>query len=234
MTVTPSRPDPTIRSSAPAGARPKRRRPRLAVIVIIAVVVVLAAVVAAVTIFGGPTRTVAGEPVALRGSGERFSPPGGSYSLEIPTGVVKVPPREDDSIPSYTELSLELDGKVNYGGVITTGILAGPAATGSYAEVGEEADRKYSGQYGGHPDLWGTGAKVEKKTTRVGGKDAVEIDAQFSPGADPEPSTFFRIYFVDPPTGSALLITCDWNTSDTSGIRDACDSLVASFKVRRT
>lgn len=230
MTFTSSRPDPTTtHSSAPVDARPKRRRLGLVVIVVVAVLGAGAGVFA---ILGGPTRTVAGEPVALRGAGERFSPPNKAYSLEIPAGVVKVPPREDASIPSHIELSLELDGKVNDGGVIKTGILAGPAATGSYAEVGDEAAQKYASQYDSHPEMWGTGATVEKKTLRVGGKDAVEIDAQFSPSGKPEPSTFFRVYFVDPFNGPAILITCDWNTSDTSGIREACDSLVASFTVR--
>ena len=232
MTVTPPRPDhTTTHSSAPVGGRPRRRRLGL---VVLAVVVVLAAAGSVFAILGGPTRTVAGEPIPARGTGERFTPQTKAYSLEIPRGVVKVSPRKDTSIPSYTELSLELAGKVGYGGVIKTGILAGPAATGTYAEIGDEAARKYSGQYAGHPDMWGTGAKVEKKTTQVGGKDAVEIDAQFSPSGDAQPTTYFRIYFVDPPTGSALLITCDWNSTDTGGIRDACDSLVGSFKVRRT
>lgn len=232
MTFTPSGPIPSAtRSSASSSARLRRWRVGR---VVLAVVVVLGAAAGVFAILDGPTRTVAGEPVAQRGSGERFSPPGGSYSLAIPQGVVKVSPREDPSIPSHIELSLKLGGKVGYGGVIKTGILAGKAATGTYAEVGEEAARKYSGQYGGHPDMWGTGAKVEKKTTRVGGKDAIEIDAQFSPSGDAQPTTYFRIYFIDPPTGSALLITCDWNTTDTGGIRDACESLVSSFKVRRT
>lgn len=169
---------------------------------------------------------------AAAGSGETFAPPGKPYTVEIPTGLVKVGNREDDSIPSETDLSLELEGKVGSGGLIKTGTLSGPAADGSYQEVGEEAARKYAGQYEGHPDLWGTGAKVDKETTTVGGRNSIRISARFSPSAKPDPSTFFRIYFVEPPSGPTILITCDWNKADTAEIGSACDILVALFKVK--
>jgi hypothetical protein len=164
------------------------------------------------------------------GSGEIFSAPDKAYSVEIPEGVVKVPRREDDAIPSKTDLSLELEGKVAQGGLIKTGILSGRAASGTFDEIGEEAAKKYSDQYEGHPDEWGQGAAVEKTTMKLGGRDAVGISAKFAPGGDPEPSVFFRVYFIDAPSGPPILITCDWNTSVTADIAPACDSLVASFK----
>lgn len=170
---------------------------------------------------------------AAEGSGEIFSPSNKLYSVEIPNGVVKVPLREDESIPSETDLSLELEGKVHAGGLIKTGTLSGPAAKGTFDAVAEEAAQKYSGQYEGNPDQWGTGAEVGKKEMKVGGRDAIEVTARFSPSGEPEPSIFFRVYFVDPPSGSPILITCDWNTDDTEDIEGACDSLVASFKVKK-
>jgi hypothetical protein len=165
------------------------------------------------------------------GSGERISPPNKPYSVEIPAGMVKVPQRKDSAIPSETDLSLELEGKVQFGGLIKTGTLSGPAADASYDVIGKEAAEGYADEYEGHPDLWGTGAKVASRTTKLDGRDAVEITARFSPSGDPEPSTFFRIYFVDPPSGPTILITCDWNATDTADIEPACESLVASFAV---
>ena len=167
---------------------------------------------------------------AEEGSGEIFSPAGKPYRVEIPKGVVKVPLRKDNSIPSETDLSLELEDKVHFGGEINIGTLSGPAENGTFDAVGEEAARGFSSQYEGHPDQWGTGARVDKKITKLGGRSAVEIAAKFSPSGKARPSTFFRIYFIDPPSGPTILITCDWNTTDTADIEDACDSLVASFR----
>jgi hypothetical protein len=173
-----------------------------------------------------------GAGAAREGSGKPFSPPSGRYRLEIPTGVVEVPPpSEDEAIPSEIDLSLELEGKVNQGGVIKTGTLSGPAARGTYDAVGAEAARKYSDQYEGHPDQWGSGAEVDDRATKIGGRDAIEITTKFSPGGDATPSVFFRIYFVDAPSGPPLLITCDWNTSVTEDIAAACETLVSSFDV---
>jgi hypothetical protein len=165
-------------------------------------------------------------------SAEVFSPPNKPYSVEIPEGTVKVPPREDKSIPSETDLSLGLNGHVNAGGLIKTGTLSGPAANGTFDAVGEEAAQQYSSQYEDNPDQWGTGATVDKTTTKVGGRDAVKIDARFSPNGDAEPSIYFRVYFIDAPSGPPILITCDWNTDDTADINNACNTLVASFKVK--
>lgn len=167
------------------------------------------------------------------GSGEVFSPPDKPYSVEIPQGVVEVSPRKDSSIPSETDLSLALPGKIGAGGLIKTGTLSGPAAHGTFDEIGQEAANGYSSEYEGHPDVWGSGAKVEQQTTQLDGRDAVEIAAQYSPDADPTPSVFFRIYVVDPPSGPAILITCDWNTHSTQDIQAACDTLVASFTITK-
>ena len=172
-----------------------------------------------------------GGGAAPEGSGKVFSPPGKQYTVEIPKGVVEVPTREDRAIPSKTDLSLELEGKVQAGGLIKTGTLSGKAASGTFDAVGAEAARKYASQYEGHPDMWGQGAAVDKKTMKVGGRDAVEVSARFSPSGDAEPSVFFRVYFVEAPAGPPLLITCDWNSSETEDIAAACDTLVASFDV---
>jgi hypothetical protein len=169
-------------------------------------------------------------PSAAEGSGEIFSPPDKAYSVEIPKGVVKVPTRTDSAIPSTTDLSLELEGKVAQGGLIKTGTLSGPAAAGTFDEIGDEAAKKYSDQYEGHPDEWGQGAAVDKKTITLGGRHAVAVSAKFAPSGTPEPSVFFRVYFVDAKSGPPILITCDWNASVTADIATACDTLVASFK----
>jgi hypothetical protein len=215
---------------------PPRKRPSaglIALVVALSVVHVLALGIGGYFGLKALTgREVSNEPVAEEGSGERFSPPGKPYSVEIPNGMVKVPQREDDAIPSETDLSLELEGKVQFGGLIKTGTLSGPAANGTFDAVGEEAAKGYSSQYEGNPDQWGRGASVEKKATKLGGRDAVEITARFSPSGNAEPSTFFRIYFIDPPSGPTILITCDWNSTDTADIEDACETLVASFKIR--
>lgn len=165
-------------------------------------------------------------------SGKIVAPPGKPYSVEIPKGMVTVPKRRDTSIPSETDLSLELEGKAYAGGLIKTGTLSGKAATGTFEEVGDAAAQKYAAQYGGHPDKWGKGAKVDKTTIELDGRSAVEINARFSPNGKADPSIFFRIYFVDAPSGSPILITCDWNTNATASIADACDTLVASFKAK--
>ena len=116
--------------------------------------------------------------------------------------------------------------------MVKTGTLSGKARNGAFDEVGEEAARGYSSEYAGHPDVWGKGARVDQKNTKLDGQDAIEINARFSPGGDPEPSTFFRIYFIDPPSGPTILITCDWNSTDTADIESACETLVSSFKVK--
>jgi hypothetical protein len=171
------------------------------------------------------------------GSGEVVSPPGKPYTVEIPTGVERIAPHKDSSIPSDTDLSLVLPGKAGDGGMIKTGTLAGPAATGRFDEVGLEAAEGYSHEYEGHPDDWGTGARVDHTMTTLGGQDAVRVDVRFSPDGDPTPSIFFRGYFINPPLpGSpAILITCDWNTtSGTEPIQHACATLVASFKITKS
>jgi hypothetical protein len=215
---------------------PQRKRSRAG---LVAIVVALSAVHVLGLGIGGylgvkalTGRDNSNEPVAEKGSGEIFSPPDKPYTVEIPSGMVKVPQREDDAIPSETDLSLELEGKVQFGGLIKTGTLSGPAANGAFDAVGDEAARGYSSQYEGNPDQWGKGASVGKKTTKLGGRDAVEVTAKFSPSGEAEPSTFFRIYFIDPPSGPAILITCDWNSTDTEEIEDACETLVASFKIK--
>lgn len=177
-------------------------------------------------------RDESNEPVAEAASGEVFSPPGKPYTVEIPSGMVKVPQREDRAVPSETDLSLELEGKVQFGGLIKTGTLAGPAANGAFDVIGEEAAKGYASEYEANPDQWGTGASVEKRTTKLGGRDAVEIAAKFSPSGDAEPSVFFRVYFIDPPSGPTILITCDWNAQDTADIEEACEALVSSFKIK--
>lgn len=169
---------------------------------------------------------------AAAGSGEIFTPPGKPYSVEIPKGMAKVPPRRDGSIPSQTDLSLELDGNTTGGGLIKTGTVSGSIASGTYDSLGAEVERRYAGQYEGHPEKWGKGAKVERKTKKVGGRNAVEISARFSPTGKAEPSIFFRVYFIEPPSGPTILITCDWNSNGTQDIEPACDTLVASFQAK--
>lgn len=213
---------------------PKKNRTGLIVIGIVLLLVVGVGVFFGIRALVGDADTASSDTDvtgAGEGSGDVFSPPNKPYSVEIPKGVVKVPPEEDESIPSETDLSLELEGKAQSGGLIKTGTLAGQAAKGTYAEVGEEAAQGYAGQYEGHPDQWGAGAKVDKATIKVGGRDAIEITARFSPNGEADPSIFFQVYFIDPPSGTPILITCDWNTTDTEDIKDACDTLVASFKV---
>ena len=105
------------------------------------------------------------------------------------------------------------------------------AGGGTYEQVGRAASQDYADQYEGHPDLWGTGASVETGTVEVADRDAIEINARFSPSGDAEPSTYFRIYFVEAPSGPPLLVTCDWNVDQTAAIDAACTDLVASMEV---
>jgi hypothetical protein len=222
-------------SPGAAGSVPARSRSRAGVLVIVVGLLLGAAVAVflGVQAFAGAKDSPGdGSPGGVaEGSGEFFSPPNKPYRVEIPPGMVRVPLREDRSIPSETDLSLELDGKVQAGGLIKTGTLSGQAATGTFDAVGEEAARAYADQYEGDPEQWGTGAKVDKDELKVGGRNAVEITARFSPSGKPEPSTYFRVYFVDAPSGPPILITCDWNVDVTADIEGACDTLVASFQV---
>lgn len=221
----------------PGGCPPPRRRSKTVLIVFIVIALAGLGIGAFFGVRalmsdeegGGPRPEGAG---AAEGSGEIFSPPGKPYSVEIPTGVVKVPLREDESIPSETDLSLELEGKVQTGGLIKTGTLAGPAADGTFDEVGEEAARGYTEQYEGDRERWGAGAQVDETITKLDGQNAIKIAAKFSPSGNPEPSTFFRVYFIEAPSGPPILITCDWNATVTPDIEGACDTLVASFTIK--
>jgi hypothetical protein len=172
------------------------------------------------------------------GSGEIFTPTHKTYSVEIPKGMVQtrklpLPP----PIPSETDLHLELRGKVGDGGAIQTSIVSGALATQTYEEAGSWYAQRTKNQYEGDPEKWGTGAKVDRTLTKVGGRDAVEINGRYSAighGTDDpadEPVRFFRVYFVDAPSGAPILIECDWNTRHgTEAIEDACGKLAASFK----
>ena len=218
------------------GPPPQKKRSKAGLIALVVLVVLglgVGGFFAANALTGREDSDGSEGPVAAEGSGQIFSPDK-PYSVEIPNGVVRIPQRTDHSIPSETDLSLELEGKVNSGGLIKTGTLSGPAANASFDDIGAEAARGYASEYEGHPDRWGKGARVEKRTIKVGGRDAVEISTRFSPDAQAKPSIFFRVYFIDPPSGSTILITCDWNTTETEGIEAACDTLVASFKAKGT
>ena len=163
--------------------------------------------------------------------GRTFVPDDASYRLVVPDELVDVPAEADTSIPSRADLTLELEGKVGQGGAIRVSRLSGRAASGTFEQVGEAAAEGYDDQYEGHPDLWGAGATVRTEAVQVGGRDAVEINAGFSPSGEPEPSTFFRLYFVDAPSGAPLLVTCDWNATETAAIDAACDDVVESLEV---
>jgi hypothetical protein len=171
----------------------------------------------------------AGEPT---GAAEKdvFTSSDKAYSVEIPAGVVRIDPTEDDSIPSDIDLSLAMPDPT-VGGMIRVGTLAGEAADGTYDEVADEAEQKYTNQYGRNPEKWGTGAAVERRDFEIDGRKAAEVSARFSRDAEPEPSAFFRVIFIEPPSGPALLITCDWNDEGARDLEQACESVVDSFTV---
>jgi hypothetical protein len=196
-------------------------------VVIIAMVMVL---VAGVGYFGIRT--------ALNGEGgETFTPPHRTYSVVIPDGMVQASklllPR---TIPRETDLKLELVGKVGDGGAIQTSIVSGELADQTYEQIGSWYFQLTKNQYEGDPKNWGTAAKVDGKRTKVGGRDAFEINGRYSgirivPDDPPNvPVRFFRVYVVDPPSGAPILIDCDWNTrSGTEAIEDRCADIAASF-----
>jgi hypothetical protein len=170
----------------------------------------------------------------IEGSGEIFTPPDGKpYSVEIPAGMVQGENVPDDSIPSDIDLTLLISGKVGNGGKITTGTLADKAADATYREIGQDAFETYTASYeNAAGNMWGENAVVDMEETEVGGQDAIVVNTAFSPKAEAENSQFFRVYFIDPPSGPVFLITCDWNKEKTAEIPDICDAVVSSFEVK--
>jgi hypothetical protein len=219
----------------PAGPQPQKSKTGL----VVALILVLVLVLGVGGFFG--VRALTG-PDVTKGSGEIVSPPGKGYSVEVPQGMVNSPRPSfiPKSIPSETDLYLQLKGKEGDGGVVQTGTVSGEEANLTYEELGAEATRFYTAQYEGHPEKWGQFAQVDQQLTKVGGRDAVQVDGRFSDitgvVGDPDPAdgptTFFRIYFIDAPSGPPLLIECDWNNiHGTEAIDAACTTVVRSFKV---
>jgi hypothetical protein len=227
----------------PPGFRPPNRKSRAGVSVLIVALVVGVGVggffgIRALTSDDDTGSPIAGRPGApsdspIEGSGEVFTPPDGKpYSVAIPEGMFQGENVADDSIPSDIDLTLFISGKVADGGKITTGTLTGQAADATYKEIGQEAFETYTASYENSPgNMWGENAAVDMEEIQVGGQDAIVVDTAFSSKAEAENSHFFRLYFIDPPSGPVLLVTCDWNKEKTAEIPDICDSVVSSFEV---
>jgi hypothetical protein len=197
-------------------------------VVVIAMVMVL---VAGVGYFGIRAATD-GE------GGETFTPPHGAYSVVIPAGMVQAPKLALPSrITSKNDLHLELVGKVGDGGAIGMSIVSGEFADQTFDQIGSWYFQLTKNQYEGDPAKWGTAAKVDGKRTKIGGRDAFEINGRYSgiwivPDDPPDvPVRFFRVYVVDAPSGSPILIDCDWNTrGGTEAIEDRCTDIAASLR----
>jgi hypothetical protein len=219
---------PTLGFPPPPAYPPRSKTSKTRIAIIIAVVMVLAVGIG----YFGFRALANGE------GGQTFSPPHGTYSVVIPEGMVRAPKLAlPSTITSDSDLHLELVGKVGDGGAIGTSIVSGEFAGQTYDQIGSWYFQLTKDQYEGDPAKWGNASKVDGKRTKVGGRDAFEINGRYSsPWIVPDdpidvPVRFFRVYLIDAPSGPPILIDCGWNTrTGTEAIGDRCADIVASFR----